>query len=52
MDSPKVSDNDPTPWVGISERIAVFGSMAWIAVLSIALLPVHAPYMQDTADPS
>jgi hypothetical protein len=52
MDSSKVSDNDPTPWLGISERIAVFGSMAWIAVLSIALLPVHAPDMRDAADPS
>jgi len=38
MDAPRVADNERTPWVGITERIAVFGSMLWIAVLAIALL--------------
>jgi hypothetical protein len=41
MDASKVADNDPTPWVGITERIAVFGSMLWIAVLAITLLRVQ-----------
>jgi hypothetical protein len=40
MDASKVSHNDPTPWVGITERIAVFGSMLWISVLAIGLLRV------------
>lgn len=38
MEAPKVSDNESTPWIGITERIAVFGSMLWITVLSIGLL--------------
>jgi hypothetical protein len=41
INASKVSHNDPTPWVGITERTAVFGSMLWIAVLAIALLRVQ-----------
>lgn len=41
MDASKISHNDPTPWVGITERIAVFGSMLWIAVLATTLLRVQ-----------
>lgn len=33
-----VAENGSTPWIGISERVAVFGSMGWIAALAIALL--------------
>jgi hypothetical protein len=36
--APKVADNEPTPWIGIYERIAVEGSMLWYTVLAIALL--------------
>jgi peptidoglycan/LPS O-acetylase OafA/YrhL len=42
MDASKISENEPTPWVGISERIAVFGSMLWIAVFATALLRFQA----------
>jgi len=38
MESPKVADNESTPWIGITERIAVFGSMLWISVLALGLL--------------
>jgi hypothetical protein len=38
LDAPKVAANEPTPWLGIIERIAVFGSMLWYAVLAIGLL--------------
>nr|ANA08037.1 hypothetical protein 5G4_008 [uncultured bacterium 5G4] len=38
MSGAKVSANDPTPWLGVTERIAVFGSMLWIAVASICLM--------------
>jgi hypothetical protein len=37
LESPKVAENEPTPWIGISERVAVFGSMLWITVLAICL---------------
>lgn len=52
MDASKISDNDPTPWVGITERIAVFGSMLWIAMLAIALLRVQTSRPQTTGGPS
>jgi hypothetical protein len=32
-----VAANEPTPWLGIFERIAVFGPMLWISVLAFAL---------------
>jgi hypothetical protein len=36
--APKLADNEPTPWAGIYERIAVEGSMLWYSVLAVALL--------------
>ncbi len=38
MDAPRVGANEPTPWLGVWERINVFGAMLWISVLSIVLL--------------
>ena len=37
MDAPNVETNEPTPWLGVKERITVFGSMVWMAVLAILL---------------
>jgi hypothetical protein len=34
----KVAADEPTPWLGIEERIAVLGSMIWIAVLCAGLM--------------
>jgi hypothetical membrane protein len=36
--APRVAANQPTPGMGIVERIDVYASMLWLAVLSIALL--------------
>ena len=36
--APKVAANEPTPWMGIFERISVFSPMIWIIVLAIVLL--------------
>jgi hypothetical protein len=33
-----VQADEPTPWLGIEERVTVFGSMLWLAVLAVALL--------------
>jgi hypothetical protein len=30
--------NEPTPWMGIEERINIYATMLWVAVLAIALL--------------
>jgi hypothetical protein len=41
LDGPRVSANLPTPWVGLTERISIFGFMLWMAALAIALLRVR-----------
>ena len=35
--APEVQANEPTPWVGVYERINAYGYMLWIAVLALAL---------------
>ncbi len=34
----RVAANEPTPWMGIIERVAIYGYLAWIASLSILML--------------
>jgi hypothetical protein len=41
IQSPKVQHDDPTPFLGITERVALFASMAWVSALSAALLLRH-----------
>ena len=38
MQGPRVAANLPTPWLGITERINIFGFMLWVVVLAIGLL--------------
>jgi hypothetical protein len=38
MESPKVPAGDPTPWMGLYERISVGAWLLWMAVLAIILL--------------
>ena len=33
-----VEANNPTPWLGLIERVNIYATMLWIAVLAIALL--------------
>lgn len=37
MDASQVAANLPTPWLGVRERINIYGYMLWIAVLAIVL---------------
>jgi hypothetical protein len=37
MESADVAANEPTPWLGIAERIVVFGSMLWVGVLGLVI---------------
>jgi hypothetical protein len=41
MDASRITANLPTPWLGVWERINIFGYMLWIVVLSINLLRVQ-----------
>lgn len=38
LDSPNISANLPTPWIGLWERINIAGFLLWVAVLAITLL--------------
>lgn len=37
-DAPLIEADLPTPWVGVKERINIYGYMLWMAVLAIVLL--------------
>jgi hypothetical protein len=37
----KMVANEPTPWMGIEERINIYATMLWVAVLAIGLLRVQ-----------
>ena len=39
---PRIAADLPTPWLGVEERINVFGFMLWVAVLAVLLLRVPA----------
>lgn len=38
VDGPRIGANLPTPWVGVRERISIFGFMLWLVVLAVAFL--------------
>jgi hypothetical protein len=38
VDGPRIAANEPTPWVGLTERICVGAYLLWMLVLSGALL--------------
>lgn len=44
LDAPRVSANLPTPWVGVRERINIYGYMLWMLVLAIVLLRAGKRY--------
>jgi Protein of unknown function (DUF998) len=41
LDGARVRANLPTPWLGVTERINIYGYMLWMAVLALALLRVR-----------
>ena len=40
LDGARLAAGLPTPWMGVTERINIYGSMLWMAVLATALLRV------------
>jgi hypothetical protein len=34
----RIATNEPTPWVGVEQRINIYATMLWVAVLAIELL--------------
>jgi hypothetical protein len=47
VDGPRVAANLPTPWMGVWERINIFGYMLWVLVLAISLLRAQGTALQD-----
>ena len=43
LDSPRISANLPTPWIGVWERISIGAFLLWIVVLAVRLLPRPTP---------
>jgi hypothetical protein len=37
LDGSRLAANQPTPWLGVTERINIFGYMLWVAVLAVGL---------------
>ncbi|HEY1164950.1 MAG TPA: DUF998 domain-containing protein [Chitinophaga sp.] len=38
LDVPKIADGQPTPWLGLTERVTIGAYVLWMAVLSVKLL--------------
>jgi hypothetical protein len=38
LDGPRIATNQPTPWIGVTERINIGVFLLWVAVLAAALL--------------
>jgi hypothetical protein len=41
MDGPRVAENLPTPWLGVTERISVYAYQLWLVVLAVMLVRRH-----------
>jgi hypothetical protein len=38
LNGPRIAQNQPTPWVGVWERICIGAFLLWVVVLAVALL--------------
>jgi len=47
VDAPGVAANQPTPWIGVWERINIGVFLLWVVVLAIALLCAQGERPQD-----
>ena len=45
LDAPRMAANLPTPWLGVTERINIFGFMLWVMVLAVGLLRAPQQYL-------
>lgn len=47
LDGPRVATNLPTPWVGVWERINIYGFLLWVLVLAVTLLRKGGNYVRS-----
>jgi hypothetical protein len=50
--APEVQANEPTPWLGVYERINAYGYMLWIVVFAISLWRAQATVAPDKPEPA
>jgi hypothetical protein len=43
LDLPRIAAQLPTPWLGVRERINIYGYMLWLLVLAVTLWRAPAP---------
>ncbi len=48
IDSPRIAENQPTPWIGVWERINIGAFMLWIIILGILLLRTGDLHLQKS----
>jgi hypothetical protein len=39
--APTIATNEPTPWLGLIERVSIYAWMLWVVALAISLWPVR-----------
>lgn len=47
LQGPRIAAAQPTPWMGLLERICIFGFLLWVAVLAIGLLRASDHHARD-----
>jgi len=47
VDAPGIAANQPTPWIGVWERISIGVYLLWVVVLAITLLRAQGERLQD-----
>jgi hypothetical protein len=50
VDIPQLAANQPTPWMGLKERVNIYAWMLWLAVLGISLWHSRGPRADDDLD--
>jgi len=48
LQAPRLEAGQSTPWMGLTERINIYATMLWFAVLAIALLRTKAEWPKTT----
>lgn len=46
--SPRIPKGEPTPWLGLSERVSIGAWLLWLVVLAVILLQRNAPTSQGS----
>ena len=50
MEIPRIAAQLPTPWLGVRERINIYGYMLWMLVLAVILLRAQGTASQESFD--